>query len=230
MFKLFRKKVGKQIHSWEYELLKAISDKMPTKYSFLKSQTNSDFILDAVPNELLNDGWKRIISNLDMARSVEQKDTNYKLVGIKVLDNLTRTYKNIELDLYEGILIGYRIDETAGELDFSGVDVSEVKEAYYENDDKDALEEIIGMKLSTAIVSKLDIDNTFIANLPEGEFFVIKDLEDGNYLSMDRDGAVYGMIHDPYEIEKLFDKKEDFFEALDNGSFDIDSYYEKKMS
>ena len=47
---------------------------------------------------------------------------------------------------------------------------------------------------------------------------------------MNKEGAVYGMIHDPYEVEKLFDKKETFFEALKSGKFDIADYYNSKMS
>ena len=47
---------------------------------------------------------------------------------------------------------------------------------------------------------------------------------------MNEKGAVYGMIHDPYEVEKLFDSKESFFEALKSGEFSISEYYEKKMS
>jgi len=76
----------------------------------------------------------------------------------------------------------------------------------------------------------LEIESTFKIEIPEGKFYVIKDLEDGNYLSMDENGAVYGMIHDPYEIEKLFDSKEAFFKALESGKFSISRYYENKMS
>ncbi len=58
---------------------------------------------------------------------------------------------------------------------------------------------------------------------------LIKDLEDGNYLSMNEKGAVFGMIHDPYEVEKLFDNKEAFFNDLELGNFSIEQYYNKKM-
>ena len=89
--------------------------------------------------------------------------------------------------------------------------------------------DLIG-KVPKAILSQLDVESTFKIEIPEGNYYVIKDLEDGNYLSMDEQGAVYGMIHDPYEIEKLFNNKEAFFEALKSGEFSISEYYDKKMS
>lgn len=74
------------------------------------------------------------------------------------------------------------------------------------------------------VLSKLDINLTFKIDVDEGEFYVIKDLGDGNYLSMDQNGAVYRMIHDPYKIEKIVEDKENFYQALKNGAFDITGF------
>lgn len=61
MLNNFKKKQVKHIQEWEYALLKSIAEKLLEKYSFLLKQINKDFILDSVPNEFLNKGWKRTI-------------------------------------------------------------------------------------------------------------------------------------------------------------------------
>jgi hypothetical protein len=60
---------------------------------------------------------------------------------------------------------------------------------------------IIG-KINDQQKSKLDIENTFKIEIPEGDFYTIKDLGDGNYLAVDEHGVVYELLHDPYSIVK----------------------------
>ncbi|QDH80569.1 hypothetical protein FKX85_16580 [Echinicola soli] len=229
MFNLFKKKRAKNIQQWEYDLLKSVAEKLPSKYSFLISQVNPNFILDSVPNEFLEHGWKRIICDQNVYNSIKNNSINYKLVGIKVFDLEAKDYKNVELDLYEGVLIGYKVDDSSRQFDYENIDIKSLRKKPYENKEKEELEKIIGT-VSNDILAQLDIDDTFKIEVPEGEFYVIQDLEDGNYLSMNEKGAVYGMIHDPYEVEKLFETKESFFEALKSGEFSISEYYDKKMS
>jgi hypothetical protein len=226
---IFRKKNDKHIENWEYQLLEAIVDKLPLKYAFLKNQVNSDFILDSLPNELLEQGWKRILCNQNLYKTYRNANINYKLVGINVFELGSQSYKSIELDLYEGIIIGYKIEYVSVKYDITKIDLRLLREKYYDNKDRDELKKLIG-HITENVLSKLDIEDTFKIEIPEGEFYVIKNLGDGNYLSINTSGSIFGMIHDPYQIEKLFDKKETFFEALKTGTFDILEYYNKKMS
>ncbi len=230
MFNLFKKKRAKNIQEWEYDLLKSVAEKLPSKYSFLTNQVNPDFILDSVPNEFLEVGWKRVICDQNVYNSIKDNSINYKLIGIKIFDLESKSFKSVELDLYEGILIGYKVDESSGkQFDYENIDIKNLHEKPFGNKEKEELEKIIGT-VKGKILAQLDIEDTFKIEVPEGEFYVIKDLEDGNYLSMNEKGAVYGMIHAPYEVEKLFDTKESFFEALKSGEFSISEYHDKKMS
>ncbi|QLG44901.1 hypothetical protein [Costertonia aggregata] len=127
------------------------------------------------------------------------------------------------------MLAGFRVNAKYSELDFEKIDTSKIKEKHFKNEEKEFLKTLIG-KVSKDILSQLDIKSTFKIELEDGDFYVLKDLEDGNYLSMNEKGSVYGMIHDPYEVEKLFDTKESFFEALKSGEFSISKYRESKFS
>lgn len=229
MFNIFKKKRNKNIQEWEYEVLKFIVEKLPSKYSFLKNQVNSNFILDSVPNEILGQGWKRVICDQNLYNLYKNSKVNYKLIGIEVFNLEIMEYQDVELDLYEGVLIGYKIEKEIPQFDIDKIKVENIEEKEYQNSDKEELEDILG-NIEESVFSQLDIIDTFKIEIKEGEFYVIKDLGDGNYLSIDRKGSVYGMIHDPYEIEKIYDRKETFFHDLKLGNFSIDEYYNRKMN
>lgn len=228
MFNIFRKKKQSNMQAWEYELLKAVVDRLPPKYSFLKNQINVNFILDIVPNELLGNGWKRIIVDFKLYSFYKNKGVDYKIIGINILNTLDKCYKELQLDVYDGIIIGYKLNDE-GNFDLGNINIENVREINYENEDRDALKEIMGI-VDEDICNQLDIDDTFKIEVPEGDFYMLKDLADGNYLSMDMTGAVYIMIHDPYEIEKIYENKESFYKDLKSGNFNIINYYIKKMS
>jgi hypothetical protein len=229
MFNFFKKKRSKRISEWEYDLLTAVIEELPKKYLFLNGQTSSEFLLDSVDNEFLNNNWKRTICNQTLYNKYRNDEYNFKLIGAKVFDKNTQNDKNIELDIYEGILIGYRIEENAN-YDLERISTDDIREIYYKNDDVENLKAIIGNNIDESILKLLDIENTFKIELSEGVFYVIKDLGDGNYLSMDNDGAVYGMFHDPYEVDKVFHNKESFYNALISKKFKISEYFDRKMS
>jgi len=96
------------------------------------------------------------------------------------------------------------------------------------NEDKNELDKIIG-KLDRKVESLLNLQNTFKIEINEGTFYVLKELGDGNYLVMDKSSRVYGLIHDPYEVDKIFENKDDFISALSTKKFNIDDYCSSKF-
>jgi len=230
MFKIFKKKKSKSIQEWELPFLSGLVVKLPKKYSFLTNQMETEFILDSLENVFLKNGWKTIVFNQNQYDSFLNKTLNFKLSGIKVYDSGQQAYKNVELDINNGILIGYRIEGTfSGNFDFNKIDLSRFQEKTIDNEDKESLEFIIGT-LDETTKSILDLENTFKLELEEGEFYTIKDLGNGDYLSVDNFGAVFGIIHDPPEVERLFDNMDGFFKALKAGDFDVNDYHDAKLS
>jgi hypothetical protein len=227
MFNIFKKKTKKIVGEWEYNLLNAVINKLPLKYSFLNNQITSEFILDMVPNEMLGVGWKRMILNQNLYNSFRiNTEINYKLSNIYVFDLIDKSYKKIELDLYEGIIIGYYLENTQNNMlfDLDNIDISNLKEIPYENIDKNELKKIMG-KVNNDILNMLDVNSTFKIEIPEGIFYTIKDFGDGNYLSMNEKGSVFLMIHDPYEVKMLFENKDSFYKSLETGEFNFTKYY-----
>lgn len=69
----------------------------------------------------------------------------------------------------------------------------------------------------------MDLNDTFKIETIEGVFYMIKDLGNGDYLSIDKNSAVYHMTHDPYKIKKNFNCKEDFYKHIKSENFDIEN-------
>lgn len=229
MFNLFSKK--KLISENDYSFLTTIVKALPSKYFYLVDQVDKEFILDKKVNQLGDKGTYTLTLNAELETKYSDKSFPELFIirDIGVWNNLKSSFEQIELHILEGMLAGFRVNVKYSELDFGRIDISKIKEKHFKNEEKEFLIDLIG-KVPKTILSELDVESTFKIEIPEGNYYVIKDLKDGNYLSMDEQCAIYGMIHDPYEIEKLFNNKEAFFEALKSGEFSISEYYNKKTS
>lgn len=224
MFNIFRKRQVKHIQEWEYDLLKRIAQKLPEKYSFLLKQASKDFILDSVPNEFLKEGWKRTILNQNLYPVHRNNDVNYQLVGIKIYDLKDGQQKEVDLDLYEGVLIGYKVQD--GEFDLDRIDITDLREETFTPSGQDSkYKQFISGKKS----KHLDLHNGFEIDLSGKNYYMIKDLEDGNYLSIDDGGKVYGMFHNPFLVELIHENVSEFIDKVNAGEFSIDQYYKSKV-
>jgi hypothetical protein len=224
MLNIFKKKQVKHIQEWEYILLKSIAEKLPKKYSFLLKQANKDFILDSVPNEFLNKGWKRTILNQNLYQAHRNNDINYQLVGIKIYDLKAGQQKEVDLDFYEGVLIGYKVQD--GEFDFGKIDITNLREETFISIEQDSkYKQFLSGKKS----KHLDLHNGFEIELSGKNYYVIKNLEDGNYLSIDTTGKVYGMFHNSFLVELIHENVSEFVDQVNAGEFSIDQYYKSKV-
>lgn len=223
MFSFFKKK--RKIQEWEYTLLNNIAKELPDKYSFLLAQVQKDFILDSVPNEVLKNGWKRLILDQNLFDSHKVKGLNYQLLGIKAYDFEERQYKEIILDFYEGVLIGYKIPD--GQFEVDNLDLSNLREAqiFSSSAEDSKYKAFLEGKKS----EQLDLENGFEIVLADKSYFTIKDFRDGNYLAIDDTGQVYGLFHDPFLIDAIHMDVADFIISVNKGEFSIERYYQSKV-
>ena len=225
MFNFFRRQDN--IEEWEYDLFCQIGQKLPKDYSFLTRQLNREFILNRKTSDSPAKGWKITIYDENLYNEYKNTALNYKLSGIKIYDKGENCFKNIEFDIFDGVIIGYYIERSSLNFDFSRIEF-DIKEQTYINSDKEILMNILGY-VSEEITIHLDINDTFELKIEDHLFYVIKILGEGNYVVIDKSAKIYGMIHDPYEIELLFENKDDFFKAISDGEFNFQKYYSTKM-
>jgi hypothetical protein len=162
--------------------------------------------------------------NQNLYKDFRKKDLNFLLKGIRVFDFDKNEFSEVHLDLYEGVLIGYRIIGT--NFDVNRIDVSNLEEASFPvlQEDKKYKRYFEGLDSSM-----LDVNNGFEVEISGQKYFVIKDLGDGNYISINDIGKVYGMFHDPFLIEEIYDSTAQFINDVNLGMFSIDKYYQSKL-
>jgi hypothetical protein len=223
MFNLFKKK--KYIQSWEYELLHGVVSALPNKYSYLTKQVAPESLIDVVDHTARKNGWKKTKYSPAAYQQYlnESPKLNGLLVGIKVFDLTDQNYKEVELDLYDGALLGCRYP--VGKYDLTRIDVSGLRFKPHQS------EENIKYKaaLKDLKCTHLDLDNGFEIELSGKTYYTIKDLEDGNYLAINTKGNVYGLFHDPFIVEQISSDLATFIAQIDNGSFSIEEYYNSKF-
>jgi hypothetical protein len=128
------------------------------------------------------------------------------------------------LTVYEGLWVGFTFEKNISELTDFQIDISTLRKNKdkFEKDKK--LEKLVhGLKSDL-----LDLNNLGEFELENKLYYQIKDLEDGNYLAIDRDGQVFGLIHDPYKIELLNKSLRQFVSDVNSGKFDFEKYINNK--
>ena len=228
MFNFFNKK--KIIQDEDINFLKEVVSRLPSKYLFLSKQITKDFILGKEINKFGDEGTFTLTLNANLEKKFSNKKMPkfFIIKDIRIWNKLTEAWVNVELHILEGMLAGFRFTSKYASLDYNNMDLSGIKEKLFKDEEKEELKSVLGKAYKIA-AKHLDIESTFRIELPEGDFYVIKDLGDGNYLSVTKTGQVYGMIHDPYEIELLFDKITDLVDAIENNKFNIQEYYQHKF-
>ncbi len=211
MFGFLNKK--NRIKEDDYRFLKAVTKQLLSSYPYLLNQVSKDFILDKKRNDLGDKGTYTLTLNASLENKYFNKSLPqfFIIKNIEVWNKSKKSFEEIELHILEGMLAGFRIVSDYGDLDLDKINTSKVIEKNFKNDDKEQLENILSINQESKLRDLLDIESTFKIEIEEGEFYVIKDLGNGNYLAVDKKGSIYGMIHDPYEVEKIYDNKEVFF-------------------
>ncbi|PUV21065.1 hypothetical protein [Sphingobacterium athyrii] len=227
MFNFFKRN---SLSSHDLVFLKCIVECLPDKYSYLKPQVTEDFIIGKKINK--HGALGAYVFTLNAKLESHFLNTNlpeyFIIKDIRVFDTKLKRYNIVEFDILQGMLAGYYLNGNIKDLDLSKIDTSHIKEKNFKDQDKNNLRMILGGSYDE-VVKLLDLKSTFHINVSEGDFYVINDFGDGNYLAINSQGAIYGLIHDPYEIQKIFDSPEALLNGLKKGTFNPELYYQKKV-
>ncbi len=126
----------------------------------------------------------------------------------------------LSITIYDGLWIGFEIEKSI--LDFKNfqVDLS----SFNKSKSKFSADTKIKKLVSGLTCDQLDLTNLGEFDIDGKTYYQIKDLEDGNFIAIDRKGQVFGLIHDPYKIEIINKSVRQFAEDVNNGTFDFAKY------
>lgn len=205
MFRVFKKTNKKwEFMDKEINFFRKIIELLPTRYHYFLDQLNKDFLISFKPNDLNFKDWYSVQLNAKLEKDYGKPKLGYfQLQNIYVLNKKSGKKEKIIISFLEGMFIGFFMQDI--EFDnyvLSEYDTSNLKEKHFKNEkDKAALLEIIN-GISEEKLSSFDINDTFQIEIPEGIFYTIKDLGEGDYLAVNENGEVYELLHDPYSVKK----------------------------
>ena len=142
--------------------------------------------------------------------------TCFNLTGISVFNTKDKRYQSIKLYYQSDSLTKIEVENPQyfhkifdlNKVQKSSIELEHLK---FENPDKKIAEEVL-KSLTKEQLKLLELDNTFEIEFDEKLFYTILDMEDGNYMAIDKSGKIYRLNHDHEERVKLVaNKPTDFF-------------------
>ena len=196
-----------------------IADCLIDKYPYLQEHVSREFLVGKKQNEF-NEHTTTFLLSADLASKFSNKlfPGLFLIQNILVWNNREGRYTEVELDILEGMLCGYNLTCDLSDLDICNIDTTQVAEKHFRNEDKEEVMRILE-GVDSDIIDQLDVNETFQIEIEGGVHYVIKNLGDGDYISIDKEGAVYRLTHDPYCIELLYETKEEFFDNMEEFSW-----------
>lgn len=211
---IFNKKIKtKHIQGFEHKIAELLKNEFPQIKKALSFSHDIHINATSTPNEIsiLKSYYKKQFEELK-----KNHKTHYLLNGILVYHRKTGLFKPIILKYISDSLGSIRVENP--EYFHKNFDLSkihkgpiELEHLSIENPDQKTVEKVL-KSLNKEQIELLELEDTFEIEFEEKLFYTILDMEDGNYIAVDKKGKVYRLNHDHDERVKLIaDKPTDFF-------------------
>ena len=152
---------------------------------------------------------------------LSELETNFDLYGLKVFNKKLNQYLDITLFFKNDLLTLIEVENPEKfhkTYDYSKLQIGELstKEINIENLDKKNTLNIL-KNVSQDKLNQLEIEDAIEIECNENLYYTILDMEDGNYIAIDKSGKVYRLNHDHIEKVKGISNNIDSFFDLYKG-------------
>ncbi|MCJ8288418.1 MAG: hypothetical protein HRT58_00185 [Crocinitomicaceae bacterium] len=158
--------------------------------------------------------------------------THFNLFGLSAYHINKQSYIPLKLNYCFGSLTRIEVDEPEKfhkNFDLDNLQINEMKiEALpNENPNKKTVEKIL-KALTKEQKDSLELEDTFEIELDEKLYYTILDMENGNYVAVDKLGNVYRLNHDHKErIRKIASKPTEFFKLYKGDKNELEQLMEE---
>lgn len=207
MFDIFnkKKKNPQGLTEKENQFISEIINALALKYPLFKKELDLGVFAWVAPNKVSGEGsFVFGINNEVWQKISDASKGNFLIKNIRFEDN-DKNKVVVELYTTEGLVVGFGTTEQIENINLTSIDVSNIWEKHFINEDYSEIEHIIGL-LNKEQLRKLDmVKNTFKIEIGENTYYPVQDIGDGNYLAIDKTGKVFKITHDPFEVKNAFD-------------------------
>lgn len=200
VFNLFKSLSNKDVVDFLVKIVRSL----PKEYHYLLTQLNTEFILGVRKYNDTHENWY----SLKLNSSLYEKYSNG---GDFLLKKIYIENQEIKIDINKGVIFRFSCPKRSIiKIKNLEIDRTELEIINYEDIDL--------KELNSILKGKIVVRETFKINLDNHIYYVIKNLGDGNYVSIDIDGKVYKMEHDPFQITLLYSNLDMYIKNLGNVS------------
>jgi hypothetical protein len=179
-------------------LFTAIINSLPEDFNEIKQQTLSARLWGL-------DIWKlypefKFISlsyGGDTVFKYKKRGQSFKISGLQIFSNQNNKFEDIEILIQDNLVSGLKITNSQyqlNEFDLGRITNSNTVKAAFTFPPSDI--DIFYDSLDQEIKNKLNPNDLFDIDFNNRTFYSFLDLEDGNYLAVDKNQKVYSLIHD----------------------------------
>ena len=217
MFGLFKKTRWK-IEGKALEFFRQIFTQLPVEFQFLLDGLNKGLYKKFCVNHSMKGSFYSVGFDPSQSDKSMIKGKQFELKNIIIKHDGQAYHLNITID--DGLWVGFEIQKSI--LDFNNflVDLSVLKKSKC----KFAAETKIEKLVNGLTCEQLDLTDLGEFEIDGNLYYQIKDLGNGNYITIDNKGRVFGLIHDPYKVELINKSIIQFVDDVNNGVFNFDEY------
>lgn len=229
--KLFPPYRYKMIRNEQNMIIRAIIDSLPNDFSDFKSQIKS-LTFHGLSDWNLFPDYKFVYLSYprNTIHDFKKKGQNYKISGVEIFSNRTKKYEPIEILVNDNLLSGFKISNSDYSLDEHDLNKVNAENAIKSNFNFPPNEvDLFYDSFDSKIKSMLNSDDIFDIEYNNRTFYAFYDLEDGNYLAVDKYQNVYSLIHDAKPAAtKIKYSFEEILVDIKAGRFDKDKHVDER--
>lgn len=200
MFNFFKKKKSIHLNGWEKELFENIFKALGSEYLQYQRQIE-DGIIESVRFDEKRPNFIGLKLNVSLLNKYEKKNEQlYKIKGIEIFDKTSSQYKMMTVTIAYGLVLGYSVPDI---FNFNP-DVNKIKtdfahKFYFENEDFDKIKFLF----TNEELKLLNPSDVYEVILYEKSYYHLNDLEDGDFIGINKENNIYKITHDPFEITAI---------------------------
>ena len=213
------------------KLFTAVISSLPEDLNSIKEQTLSGRLWGL-------DNWKlypdfKFVSLSYGGNTVfkyKKRGQNFKISGLQIFSNLTRKFEDIEILIQDNLVSGLKIKNSQyqlSEFDLGKIHNKGVTKSVFTFSPSDI--DIFYDALDQETKNKLNPDDLFDIDFNNRTFYSFCDLEDGNYLAVDKNLKVYSLIHDAKPmVTGIKTSFSNILSEIEDNKFDKEKHLEER--
>lgn len=224
-----KRKFKREVEKLETNLLSTLKEHFPDL-----AENHDHWILSTVMMLAGNEKTIQLMhmtTDLDYeAKNKAKHRKNFKIEGIEIMNKQSGQYIPIKIHVYGNLMQHIFLQNNIGiskEYDLESIRVNKLttETLKTENPDEEILRKIL-KNLSKDKLEQIEIADTFEIELDNKFYYTVFDMEDGNYIAVNKHGKVFRLIHD-HEIpaRKIFDSLDLLLDSSSVDKKDLEKYF-----